>query len=424
MISKIDAVNYRCLRNVSQILGNFHVLAGPNGSGKTTFLEVPYVLGHFAQDGLDAVWDATRARAFEELTFCGGGHSFQLAVEALVPEAVRRATGNGSGAPPFTHLRYEIEIGREESAASTEPPRILVENLWLMPRAEETPRAQVVQMEMDFPSPSRADRRLIHRQAPVGWRKVASKTANGNSYFRSETTDWNLQIRNPESRSALSTLPEDDRFARANWFKRELAEQVQKIMLRSEHMQSPASPLKVGQFAVDGSNLPQVVRNLQRDSAGYEGWLEHLRTVIPVKSVHVREREEDRHLYLEVEYAGGLRVKSWHLSDGTLRLLALTLLAYVPDNRSIYLIEEPENGIHPQAIETVFQSLASVYDGQVLVATHSPVFVAQVRPEQLLCFSRGSDGATDILRGDRHPRLRDWRGALNLSHLYAAGILS
>ena len=424
MIAKIDAVNYRCLRNVSQVLGNFHVLGGPNGSGKTAFLEVPYILGLFARDGLDAVWSATRARAFEELTFCGGGTSFQLAVESAIPEDLRRVFENGGGARTYTHLRYEIDIGREETAAPGWQPRILIENLWLMPRSEETPRKDIVQMEMDFPSLSRKGRRLTHRQAPSGWRKVASKTANGNSYFRSETTDWNFQIRNPEAKSALSTLPEDERFASANWFKRQLAENVQKIMLRSEHMQSPSSPLKGGQFAVDGSNLPQVVRILQRDRAGYEGWIQHLRTVLPVESIQVREREEDRHLFLEIEYLGGLRVKSWHLSDGTLRLLALTLLAYLPDNPSIYLIEEPENGIHPQAIEAVFQSLSSVYDGQVLVTTHSPVFVAQVRPDQLLCFSRGSDGATDIVRGDRHPRLRDWRGTLNLPHLYAAGILS
>jgi predicted ATPase len=38
-------------------------------------------------------------------------------------------------------------------------------------------------------------------------------------------------------------------------------------------------------------------------------------------------------------------------------LLALTLVAYVPARDRIYLIEEPENGIHPQAVETVFHSL-------------------------------------------------------------------
>jgi len=48
-----------------------------------------------------------------------------------------------------------------------------------------------------------------------------------------------------------------------------------------------------------------------------------------------------------VEFENGLSAPSWVVSDGTLRLLALTLLAYAPDVHGIYLIEEPENGIHP-----------------------------------------------------------------------------
>jgi predicted ATPase len=117
-------------------------------------------------------------------------------------------------------------------------------------------------------------------------------------------------------------------------------------------------------------------------------------------------------------------VPSWHLSDGTLRLLALTLLAYLPDNTSTYFIEEPENGIHPQAVEAVFQSLSSVYEGQVLVATHSPVLVGLIEPRQLLCFSKTGGGATDILTGDMHPKLSEWKSGLPLARMYAAGILS
>ena len=50
-------------------------------------------------------------------------------------------------------------------------------------------------------------------------------------------------------------------------------------------------------------------------------------------------------------------------------MLALTILAYLPDIEGTLLIEEPENGIHPKAIETVFQSLSSVYNAQVLLRT-------------------------------------------------------
>jgi predicted ATP-dependent endonuclease of OLD family len=90
----------------------------------------------------------------------------------------------------------------------------------------------------------------------------------------------------------------------------------------------------------------------------------------------------------------------------------------------LYLIEEPENGIHPRAVETVFQSLSSIYGAQVLLATHSPVVASMAALEQVLCFARGSEGATDLIRGSEHPRLKTWKGSVDLGTMLAAGILS
>jgi predicted ATPase len=110
-------------------------------------------------------------------------------------------------------------------------------------------------------------------------------------------------------------------------------------------------------------------------------------------------------------------------SDGALRLLALTLPAYVPEFSGVYLIEEPENGIHPRAVETVFQSLSSVYGAQILVATHSPVILSMVDAEKVLCFAKTPDGATDVVVGSQHPALAEWKGETNLGVLFAAGVL-
>ena len=40
MLTRVEALNFRCLRYVSRPLDRFHVLVGPNASGKTTFLDV------------------------------------------------------------------------------------------------------------------------------------------------------------------------------------------------------------------------------------------------------------------------------------------------------------------------------------------------------------------------------------------------
>lgn len=196
------------------------------------------------------------------------------------------------------------------------------------------------------------------------------------------------------------------------------------MTLNSESMRRPSPPLKKGGFLADGSNLPHVVAALPAGPTGKSAWLEHLRTVLPLNDITVVTKEEDRSRYLVVHYENGAKVPSWHLSDGTLRLLALTLLAYLPNNTGTYFIEEPENGIHPQAVEAVFQSLSSLYEGQVLVATHSPVLVGMIQPRELLCFSCTSTGETDVISGADHPKLQDWQSDFSLARLYAAGVLS
>ena len=49
------------------------------------------------------------------------------------------------------------------------------------------------------------------------------------------------------------------------------------------------------------------------------------------------ECEEDRHRYLVIRYANGAEVPSWLASDGTLRLLALTIPAYLNDLDDVFL---------------------------------------------------------------------------------------
>ena len=159
-----------------------------------------------------------------------------------------------------------------------------------------------------------------------------------------------------------------------------------------------------------------MIAELRRDPERFSGWLEHVRTALEdVADIDTVEREEDRHRYLVIRYSNGAEVPSWLASDGTLRLLALTIPAYLNDLDDVFLIEEPENGIHPRAIETVIQSLSS----------HSPVALNLLDAAQVLCFAKDETGATDIVAGNRHPALQEWRrGHPDLGVMFASGILS
>jgi len=45
------------------------------------------------------------------------------------------------------------------------------------------------------------------------------------------------------------------------------------------------------------------------------------------------------------------------------------------------------------------------------------------KPEELLCFTKTPDGA-EIVGGDQHPALPDWRGEVSLGVLFGEGVLS
>jgi predicted ATPase len=210
------------------------------------------------------------------------------------------------------------------------------------------------------------------------------------------------------------------------WLREFLAEGIQRLVLNSQLMKKPSPPGQGRRFKPDGSNLPWVIEDLRASAPDtFQSWLSHIRTALPeIVDVQTVEIPDDKYRYVVIEYSGGFSVPSWLISDGTLRLLALTLPAYLPTFSGTYLVEEPENGIHPQAVETVFQSLSSVYGAQILVATHSPVFLSLTSREHLLCFSKTASGSVDIVNGDEHPFLKDWKGEQNLSVFFAVGLLS
>ena len=144
----------------------------------------------------------------------------------------------------------------------------------------------------------------------------------------------------------------------------------------------------------DGSNLPWAVKRLRdADQDQFRAWLAHLRAVLrDLEDIRVVDREDDRHAYLMLRYGNGVEVPSWSVSEGTLCLLALTLIAYLPDEDCTYLVEEPENGIHPKAVEAVYQSLSSAYESQILLASHSPELLICARPFDVLSAAPGTPG--------------------------------
>ncbi len=415
MITQIEALNYRCLRYIRQDLGPFHILVGPNASGKTTFLDVVAFLGRLVSDGPRAAI-GERTQNLEDLIWGRRGDRFELAIEARIPDHLRQELEDDH----YGTVRYEVAVGR-----STEDGRIgLSEERLLLKAAAESPSYSPRAFPASLSPPNTILTGTFERDTA---RYIIKKHPTSSDLFTREgRKGWFPSLKLGTGKSALANVPDDESmFPVATWLKSLLTGGVREVSLSSRELRLASPPLKAASYESDGSNLPWLVESLRRHSESrFGGWKEHLRPALPdldeIKSV---ERPDDRHRYLMIGYGGGLEVPSWMASDGTLRLLALTLPAYLGDFSGIYLIEEPENGIHPRAVETMFQSLSSVYDAQILVATHSPVILSIADPSTVLCFAKTEDEATDIVRGSEHPALRDWQGETNLGVLFAAGVL-
>ena len=418
MITLIEALNYRCLRYVRRPLNPFHVLVGPNASGKTTFLDVIGFLRDVVSEGLDFAM-SERTPNPQELLFRRLGDRFELAIEARIPDALRKLTAK----PDLDTVRYQIGVGFDETERQFEfkaETLLLKKGVAVMP----IPRSL-------FPITPSAPDSLLENIRLRDNKIVINKVSNGNDNFYSETYErpgkgWVPSIKLGPQRSALGhLLVDEDAFPVANWFQRYLTTGVQRFVLNSLAIRRPSPPTRLAGFLPDGSNLTWVVSRLrQRDRQRHRAWITHLQTALPdLSDVTTVERPEDRHCYMVYEYKEGLKVPSWLVSDGTLRLTALTLPAYLTDLQGIYLIEEPENGVHPGAVSTVYDSLSSMYQAQVLLATHSTVVLNAASTEDVLCFAKDEGGSTDIVLGSEHPLLNEWQGEVDLGTLLASGVL-
>ncbi len=422
MIRLIEAINFRSLKYIHRPLDEFHVLIGANATGKSTFLDVIKFISDLVNFGIDRAI-IERVAHYDELTFGQLGGDIEFAIEVTLPEEIIKTFTVRN----YSIIRYELKIGK---IVETNENGIKDERVWLLTLDGKHPSEKL--QKTLFPDVNdQPNSILIDKYKTNNFKRVISKKLGGNDNFYIETSKesgkgWLPSFKLGVKKSALGNLPEDiTKFPASTWLKFFLQQGVQLFILNSIAIKRPSPPGQSLLFKTDGSNLPWVIEDLKKDKKKFVQWIEHIQTALPdVDKIETIVRDEDRHRYLKIKYKSGIEVPSWLVSDGTLRLLALTIPAYIKGIEGVYLIEEPENGIHPKAIECVYQSLSSVYSAQILLASHSPVILSMIEPTKLLCFAKTNDGITDIVKGSEHPKLKDWRGNPNLYLLFANGILS
>jgi len=164
-----------------------------------------------------------------------------------------------------------------------------------------------------------------------------------------------------------------------------------------------------------GSNVGNVLQYLQRtySKREFQAIIGRVTRGIPgLKNISCEPSEDKRLLirFDETGYQDPFYQQS--MSDGTLKMLAYSVLLSDPKPRPFIGIEEPENGLYLELIEHLasqFVDYASNKERptQIFVTTHSPYFVDALEPEQVWIIKKDSEGHAAASRVADLPMVRE-----------------
>lgn len=111
-----------------------------------------------------------------------------------------------------------------------------------------------------------------------------------------------------------------------------------------------------------------------------------------------------------------------HFSDGTLRFIALTTLLMQPNMPEVIIIDEPELGLHPVAINTLAGLIKKASaKSQVIASTQSVNLVGNFSPEDIITVDR-FDGQSEFNHLDKES-LKNWLEDFTIGDLWLKNII-
>jgi energy-coupling factor transporter ATP-binding protein EcfA2 len=99
---------------------------------------------------------------------------------------------------------------------------------------------------------------------------------------------------------------------------------------------------------------------------------------------------------LRLELTDGTVVAAENISEGLLYYLGFAAIPHLAPVSAL-LVEEPENGLHPARIKEVVRILREISKTtQVLIATHSPLVINEMQPEDVTLVTRSVEAGTEV----------------------------
>jgi len=169
-----------------------------------------------------------------------------------------------------------------------------------------------------------------------------------------------------------------------------------------------------------------LLRLQDKHADAYQQIRETIQLVSPFFDDFLLEPEEqgnDQVVRLEWRQKGSrFPFQPWHFSDGTLRFICLATALLQPEPPSTMLVDEPELGLHPFALDALaglFREAA--HRGQLIISTQSAALLNHFEPNETIVVDR-EKGASRFRRLDA-VSLAGWLKDFSLGELWQKNVL-
>jgi predicted ATPase len=404
MLTRLRVKGFKNLREVDLAFGPFTCIAGRNGVGKSNVFDAIALLSDLASSPLVAA--ATQARGTEgriagiESLFSrpaqADGPRIEFVVDMVVPGEVTDDYDR-KASPSATYLEYSLELRYDPARASAGREPLYIERESLLAKASS--RAAD---DLKF-GPSK-DWRKLHLRGP-GKRKGAFidtvPTVKGEPSIELHGEGIGGRPAPVPARYAPQTVlsgVNTSSYPTVLAARREM-QSWRQLQLEPTALRMPDEFRDASALSPTGRHLPNTVL---RCRSGDEVALRLSELIPGIRTVRV-DADEKRQIHtLEVCMRDRQTYAASALSDGTLRFLALAVLASDATSGGVICLEEPENGIHPARIPQMMALVRSLADQpdedgqaadtstgagplrQVIINTHSPLVVAELTNAELL----------------------------------------
>ena len=239
--------------------------------------------------------------------------------------------------------------------------------------------------------------------------KIEGNNNNSNYDIGSMSSQKHL-IKNIEQLSTLDIRKQDKREEFINKLKKngilyendyeQFADNFTRVFIGKEPRVYGSPQLYSSSLLTDASNLGQILGNIFADDNKRKEFIEWLHILIPeFKDIEVKKSNLDSSYdFFIYEKNSNLPFPKNLISDGTKNILALMAAVYQNSQPQFLCIEEPENGLHPEAIKLLvdfFREKSEEEGHYIWLNTHSPILVRCLEIEEIILVNK-VDGKTKV----------------------------